>query len=383
VYGGSKRHISMPLRIQSDIYSAVVSSIKDREKEIFMKLRASLTPEKAESIKERFLEFLAATWYVSFMWFCFFFWMFCLYFTLFSALNLNFQPLILLSLYLFHSKIFNLHESGGYPNLWFRKSSVWTYFRKYFPMKIQRKTDSSTASSITHAGPILIGYHPHGLTSCGAVATFCPKYQELSQIFPNQEFRGCTLDFNYSVPFLREVFLSMGGISVSENSIKSAISRGLSPVVVLGGASEAVRAKPGFHDLVLKKRYGFFRIAIQTGTPILPVYSFGENEIFDQADPNWLQNLNKLFIKWFGFFIPVYFGTGILFDRGLLFNPIPKRQPIFTIIGDLIEVKKIDNPTIEDIARLKIQYLAEIESIFDKFANVYSPKRKSDLRIVE
>jgi hypothetical protein len=47
-----------------------------------------------------------------------------------------------------------------------------------------------------------------------------------------------------------------------------------------GGATEALYAGRGRHTLYLKKRLGFVRMAMQTGTPIVPMYSFGENDTY-------------------------------------------------------------------------------------------------------
>jgi len=47
--------------------------------------------------------------------------------------------------------------------------------------------------------------------------------------------------------------------------------------IVVGGAEESLHARPGVMELVLKKRHGFIRIAIESGSLIVPVLSFGEN----------------------------------------------------------------------------------------------------------
>ena len=44
-----------------------------------------------------------------------------------------------------------------------------------------------------------------------------------------------------------------------------------------GGATEALYAYPGKNTVVLKKRLGFVKLAIQKGASLLPAYSFGEN----------------------------------------------------------------------------------------------------------
>ena len=47
--------------------------------------------------------------------------------------------------------------------------------------------------------------------------------------------------------------------------------------IVVGGAEESLHARPGVMELVLKKRHGFIRIAIESGSLVVPVLSFGEN----------------------------------------------------------------------------------------------------------
>ena len=51
----------------------------------------------------------------------------------------------------------------------------------------------------------------------------------------------------------------------------------------LGGAAEALDSHPGKHMLTLKYRKGFARIALETGAQLVPVYSFGETELFEQV----------------------------------------------------------------------------------------------------
>ena len=51
---------------------------------------------------------------------------------------------------------------------------------------------------------------------------------------------------------------------------------------MVGGAEESLNARPGIYKLVLKNRKGFVRIAIETGASLVPVFSFGEVEVYDQ-----------------------------------------------------------------------------------------------------
>jgi hypothetical protein len=83
---------------------------------------------------------------------------------------------------------------------------------------------------------------------------------------------------NFLIPFWREFLLSMGLIDVSADSCKYLLDRNISVAIVVGGAAEALDARPGANDLTLGRRLGFVRIAMENGAKLLPVFSFGEND---------------------------------------------------------------------------------------------------------
>ena len=60
--------------------------------------------------------------------------------------------------------------------------------------------------------------------------------------------------------------------------------RGNAVVIVVGGANEAMDAHHGTAILTLAKRKGFVRLALKTGATLVPVFAFGENDIFDQVE---------------------------------------------------------------------------------------------------
>lgn len=54
---------------------------------------------------------------------------------------------------------------------------------------------------------------------------------------------------------------------------------GSSLTIVVGGAAESLSAHPGTADLTLKRRKGFIKLAIRQGADLVPVFSFGENDV--------------------------------------------------------------------------------------------------------
>lgn len=79
-----------------------------------------------------------------------------------------------------------------------------------------------------------------------------------------------------------------GVSSVSKKSCARILSRGAGSAItiVIGGAAESLSAHPGTADLTLKKRFGFIKMAIKEGADLVPVFSFGENDVSRQMLPD-------------------------------------------------------------------------------------------------
>ena len=74
-----------------------------------------------------------------------------------------------------------------------------------------------------------------------------------------------------------------------------------------------VQAHPNQTVLTIRQRKGFVRVAMRTGASLVPVVSFGENELFEQL-PNphgsALRRLQERLLRLFGFTLPSFFGVG-------------------------------------------------------------------------
>lgn len=93
---------------------------------------------------------------------------------------------------------------------------------------------------------------------------------------------------------------------------------------------------------VLKRRKGFVRIALQTGASIVPIFAFGETDLFETYVPaphSTMAKLQRLSHKYWGTSQPIFKGSGIFTDSGLL----PFRSPLTTVVGAPIAVTKMDS----------------------------------------
>lgn len=56
---------------------------------------------------------------------------------------------------------------------------------------------------------------------------------------------------------------------------------GQASVLVVGGVSEALNAGSADIQLTLRRRRGFVKLALRFGRPIVPVFAFGENFLYE------------------------------------------------------------------------------------------------------
>ena len=219
--------------------------------------------------------------------------------------------------------------------------------------------------------------HPHGIIGLSAWANFLNEHEgSFATECPGLDVRFVTLKLNFFVPFMRELCLWVGLLDASAETIKYNLNHKRSVLVMVGGAEESLHARPGVAELVLNKRKGFIKIALQLGTPLVPIFGFGENELFYQViepDGSFLKRFQEKFKSLTGVALPFFHGRGIfLYDYGIL----PLRTPLVTVIGTPIEIPKIENPTTEDLDKYHKLYVESLRKLY------YSYKGEDDIIVL-
>ena len=171
--------------------------------------------------------------------------------------------------------------------------------------------------------------------------------------------------------------LLFGGLSASSReNIDSLLRRpddgtprsGKAVIIVVGGAQEALYARPGALSLVLARRFGFVRKALQHGSPLVPCFAFGENDLFMQTvapEGSFLRRVQDAFRKVFTFSTPMFWGRGVF---NYSFGILPRRQPVTVVVGAPIEIEggPRESPSTEDIQSLHAQYVEALVDLFEK-----------------
>jgi 2-acylglycerol O-acyltransferase 2 len=111
---------------------------------------------------------------------------------------------------------------------------------------------------------------PHGFIGIGVWCSFISDGNGFSRLFPGVRLRCLTLAMNFVLPVWRDYLLGLGMVDCSRASIRNAFARGLSLMVVPGGAREALYARPSDKvTLLIQRRKGFVKCALEGGAHLV------------------------------------------------------------------------------------------------------------------
>ena len=218
-------------------------------------------------------------------------------------------------------------------------------------VKLEKNRDNNT---------YVLGVHPHGLFPFGSVGSLALpnnlKYiEETTPILNSNYLKPGIASFCFYIPIIREIYLWLGAVDCSKPILKNLLLEGNSVAVFVGGAQEAQYSGIGSTKLILKNRDGIFKLALETGSSLVPVYTFGNNNIYNSLSCDLfgiLNNFKKI--------------TGLWLPRGYF---LPMRHNFVSVIGKPITVKKLskDDDLDNRIAEIKHEYMFNLTELFDKY----------------
>ncbi|CAH7258645.1 2-acylglycerol O-acyltransferase 3 [Phodopus roborovskii] len=252
---------------------------------------------------------------------------------------------------------------GGRRSAWVRNWAVWRYFRDYFPITLVKTAELDPSQNY------LFGFHPHGVLVVGAFSNFCTEATGFSRLFPGLKSHLLMLPCWFQVPLFRDYIMTSGLVSSDKASASYLLSHpegGQVAVLAVGGPLEALEAKPGTVSLRLRNQKGFIKLSLEHGVSLVPVFSFGENELFHQY-PNppgsWVRRVQEALQGMLSVALPLFHGR-----LGLL---IPFRVPIHTVVGAPIPVQRSPMPTREQVDQLHKLYVERLIQLFEEHKTRY------------
>jgi 2-acylglycerol O-acyltransferase 2 len=209
------------------------------------------------------------------------------------------------------------------------------------------------AAAINKEGKCIFLIEPHDVLPVG-IAGF---HREVSGL--NKDITGCLSSACFSVPLMRHMYTWLKCGNVSKKSLVKALDAGKSVVICPGGAQEVAYMESDDEIILfIKSRFGLVKLALQSGTPIIPSFCFGQRKTYSFWVPRH-EGMQRLCRK-FGFIPVVFFGY-----FGIPLAP-PKPAELALVCGAPIQVPKIDNPTKEDLQKFQTILITEMERIFEE-----------------
>lgn len=242
----------------------------------------------------------------------------------------------------------NVAKDRTWP-LFSRAFPVFKFMREYFPQQVY------LAADIPRDRPFMLALHPHG-----SMAEFRVILDgQLQELMPSCNIRWLAASVLFSIPIIREMCLWTRCVDADRRVADQVLSQGLSMGVVPGGEKEQLMTTHGQERLYLSKRFGFVKLAIQHGVPLVPAYVFGCNDLYYTS--RFLYGLRAQLVQSLGVCIPLCFGQ---------FNmpQCPFARPVNVVLGSPVDVGTVEKgkePSREQVAAAHAKYVAALQQLFD------------------
>lgn len=217
--------------------------------------------------------------------------------------------------------------------------------------------------------PYIFAHHPHGIIGVGTFVGIGTEAFGFSEKFPHQkEITLLGQGALFNLPLSRDIFLMFGTGSCDKQTIRYLIDKKRSLSLNIGGAREAlIHPTKEEVPLILKSRKGFVKLAIENKVPIVPVYCFGEHDLYGQLFlPRIISTIQSKLQRILGFSMPLFYGVGMV--------PLPNKS-LKLVFGAPISTDDFQGELTQEVIDKKhAEYLVALEELFENHKEGYHGK---------
>ena len=171
---------------------------------------------------------------------------------------------------------------------------------------------------------------------------------------------------------------ALGAVGSARRELSGVMRGQESLAIIPGGVDEVVLASARTERVFIKTRFGFVALALEHGYDLLPIYHFGENELYDIAwplDTPWARKLRLWLVKHFG--IPIIIGFG-----WPLCPFLPKKNVhCCTVVGETLRLPQIDHPSRNEVAAYHKLYVNALVDLYNKNRDSLPNYAEKDLEL--
>jgi Diacylglycerol acyltransferase len=240
---------------------------------------------------------------------------------------------------------------------WFRPDSGFTSFwlgcHSYFPVRTlmwdatsnkyqDQPTEGHKSTYPVNEQTHVFAMAPHGALPVGA-AVLRPQLSRFNWL--TRKIMVGAADAVFFLPFVREFFLAFGTVKADKKTCLYQLKKGNSILLLPGGIREQLTVcDPNKEDVVvLSDRKGFVKLALETGSPIVPVYVFGERKAFKVN--GWVTRVVSRFLKRvFNIGVPLVAGRWLV-------TLMPFPGPVTLVFGRPIHVPQDFKRPIDELEK--------------------------------
>lgn len=266
-----------------------------------------------------------------------------------------FLPLIIYLLYSYLDGTEKTAAGRYWPNFQFGFFARWVCGPKgYMPGELVY--DNPKALDDTRQ--CIFGAFPHGVVSFHHVlmASDCAGFLKKFPHLGCHQRRDLVASVCFKIPIWRELLLWLGCVDAGKSTAVQVLRNGWSLYILPGGELEQMLTKEGEHHVYLKERKGFVKLALEYGVDLVPVYAFGETDLYSTY--SLLFKLRWWICKKFRVAIPLAHGVGPTL--------IPHSRPLKCVVGSPIRVEKSSCPTRMTVDALHAKFTQELIALFNR-----------------
>ena len=234
-------------------------------------------------------------------------------------------------------------------------TSITTLFRKLDRIQSNIKETFIVKGNMTNTQQAIYAFHPHGFFAVSHglhIGTNATNW-------PYKNVFGVMHHLLSKIPFLFDFSTKNNAIDSRYSTIKSTLQNGNSISLSLGNISEGKYTDDKSIVAIVKNRNGIFKIAIETGVPIVPVLSYGDQCLFKQLNT---YGILEYISKWIG--LNIVFPDWPSFINWISIYKEPLKNKIYTHIGQPIDVGNARMATSKEIEVLREKYIEALRSLY-------------------